>query len=123
MVKIAIAGGAGNVGQEVIDALLARNKHEILILSRKVCPLRSILSAYLTASQDAPETEIAPGVKWAKTSYQDIDELVKILEGVHTVLSFMSVGPAGLEGRPQENLIDASVKAGVKRFAPSEWAA
>ncbi|KAI6754086.1 hypothetical protein HG530_013262 [Fusarium avenaceum] len=107
MVKIAIAGGAGNVGQEVIDALLARNKHEILILSRK----------------DAPETEIAPGVKWAKTSYQDIDELVKILEGVHTVLSFMSVGPAGLEGRPQENLIDASVKAGVKRFAPSEWAA
>jgi uncharacterized protein YbjT (DUF2867 family) len=39
MVKIAIAGGAGNVGQEVIDALLARNKHEILILSRKVCPL------------------------------------------------------------------------------------
>jgi uncharacterized protein YbjT (DUF2867 family) len=107
MVKIAIAGGAGNVGQEIIDALLARNKHEILILT----------------SQDAPETEIAPGVKWAKTSYQDIDELVKILEGVHTVLSFMSVGPGGLEGRPQENLIDSSVKAGVKRFAPSEWAA
>ncbi|KAM0211381.1 hypothetical protein ACHAQI_005337 [Fusarium lateritium] len=107
MVKIAIAGGAGNVGQEIIDALLARNKHEILILSRK----------------DAPETEIAPGVKWAKTSYQNIDELATILEGVHTVLSFMSVGPGGSEGRPQENLIDASVKAGVKRFAPSEWAA
>ncbi|KAM0288446.1 hypothetical protein ACHAO9_007092 [Fusarium lateritium] len=107
MVKIAIAGGAGNVGQEIIDALLARNKHEILILSRK----------------DAPETKIAPGVKWAKTSYQNIDELATILEGVHTVLSFMSVGPGGSEGRPQENLIDASVKAGVKRFAPSEWAA
>ncbi|KAM0354388.1 hypothetical protein ACHAPU_001432 [Fusarium lateritium] len=105
MVKIAIAGGAGNVGQEIIDALHARNKHEILILSRK----------------DAPEKEIAPGVKWAKTSYQDIDELAKILEGVHTVLSFMSVGPDGMKGRPQENLIDASVKAGVKRFAPSEW--
>jgi uncharacterized protein YbjT (DUF2867 family) len=120
MVKIAIAGGAGNVGQEVIDALLARNKHEILILSRKVCLLH-IDTSQLT-SQDAPETEIAPGVKWAKTAYQDIDELVKILEGVHTVLSFMSVGPAGLEDRLQENLIDASVKAGVKRFAPSEWA-
>ncbi|KAM0474226.1 hypothetical protein ACHAP7_007913 [Fusarium lateritium] len=111
MVKIAIAGGAGNVGQEIIDALLARNKHEILILSRKL------------TSQDAPETKIAPGVKWAKTSYQNIDELATILEGVHTVLSFMSVGPGGSEGRPQENLIDASVKAGVKRFAPSEWAA
>ncbi|KAF5664458.1 2-hydroxyisoflavone reductase [Fusarium heterosporum] len=106
MVKIAIAGGAGNVGQEVIDALLARNKHEILILSRK----------------DAPENEIASEVTWAKTNYQDIDELAKVLEGVHTVLSFMSVGPEGTKGRPQENLIDASVKAGVKRFAPSEWA-
>ncbi|KAJ4258834.1 hypothetical protein NW762_007921 [Fusarium torreyae] len=105
MVKIAIAGGAGNVGQEVIDALVARNKHEILILSRK----------------DAPATEVAPGVKWFKTSYEDIEELSKILEGVHTVLSFMSVSPGGTATRPQENLIDASVQAGVKRFAPSEW--
>ncbi|KAM0558096.1 hypothetical protein ACHAPJ_005263 [Fusarium lateritium] len=105
MVKIAIAGGAGNVGQELIDVLVARNKHEILILSRK----------------DAPATEIAPGVKWFKTSYEDIEQLSKILEGVHTVLSFMSVQPGGTAARPQENLIDASVRAGVKRFAPSEW--
>ncbi|KAF5002483.1 hypothetical protein FGRMN_308 [Fusarium graminum] len=121
MVKIAIAGGAGNVGQEVVDALLARNKHEILILSRKVRSSFLLRTSKLTF-QDAPETEIAPGVKWAKTNYQDIGELAKILEGVHTVLSFMSVGPEGTKGRPQENLIDASIKAGVKRFAPSEWA-
>ncbi|KAF4969095.1 hypothetical protein FSARC_3618 [Fusarium sarcochroum] len=107
MVKIAIAGGAGNVGQEVIDVLVARNKHEILILSRK----------------DAPAREVAPGVKWFKTAYDDIEELTKILEGVHTVLSFMSVTPGGTTARPQENLIDASVRAGVKRFAPSEWSA
>ena len=52
MVKIAIVGGAGStstnqhaqhsliqiadVGREVVDALLSRNKHEIIILSRKV---------------------------------------------------------------------------------------
>ncbi|KAG9497870.1 hypothetical protein J7337_010742 [Fusarium musae] len=106
MVKIAIAGGAGNVGQEIMDALVARNKHEIIILSRK----------------DAPETEIVPGVTWFKTQYENVEELTNILEGVHTVLSFMSVAPGDTAAGPQEKLIDAAVRAGVKRFAPSEWA-
>ncbi|RGP73559.1 hypothetical protein FLONG3_6296 [Fusarium longipes] len=106
MVKIAIAGGAGNVGREVLDALLARNKHEIILLSRK----------------DAPEKEVAPGVKWFKTDYQDVDKLAKILQGVHTVLSFMSVSPGDTASNTQKCLIDAAVQAGVKRFAPSEWA-
>ncbi|KAF4943578.1 hypothetical protein FGADI_13311 [Fusarium gaditjirri] len=106
MVKIAIAGGAGNVGQEVLDALISRNKHEIILLSRK----------------DAPDTEIAPGVKWFRTKYDNVEELTEILEGVHTVLSFMSVAPGDTATGPQEKLIDAAVRAGVKRFAPSEWA-
>ncbi|KAM6520437.1 hypothetical protein FSOLCH5_005229 [Fusarium solani] len=105
MVKIAIAGGAGNVGQEIIDALVARNKHEIIILSRK----------------DAPATELAPGVTWATTSYDDVDELAGILQGVHTVLSFIA-NSQDPNATAQKKLIDASVKAGVKRFAPSEWA-
>ncbi|GKU07972.1 hypothetical protein FLAG1_10524 [Fusarium langsethiae] len=106
MVKIAIAGGAGNVGREVLDALLARNRHEIILLSRK----------------DAPEKDIAPGVKWFKTDYQHVDELAKLLEGVHTILSFMSVAPGDTAAGAQQKLIDAAVRAGVKRFAPSEWA-
>jgi hypothetical protein len=72
--------------------------------------------------QDAPEKEIAPGVKWFKTDYQDIDELAKLLEGVHTVLSFMSVAPGDSAADTQTHLIDAGVRARVKRFAPSEWA-
>lgn len=52
MVKIAIAGGSGGmfdpteppfqtntgtgVGSEIVDALVATNKHEIILLSRKV---------------------------------------------------------------------------------------
>lgn len=73
-------------------------------------------------SQDAPETEIVPGVKWFKTQYENVEELTNILEGVHTVLSFMSVAPGDTAAGPQEKLIDAAVRAGVKRFAPSEWA-
>jgi hypothetical protein len=40
---------------------------------------------------------------------------------VHTVLSFV-VTTADPEGIVQKVLIDASIDAGVKRFAPSEWA-
>lgn len=36
MVKIALAGGSGDVASEIIDVLLATKKHEILILSRSV---------------------------------------------------------------------------------------
>ncbi|RSL62015.1 hypothetical protein CEP53_004888 [Fusarium sp. AF-6] len=105
MVKIAIAGGSGNVGQEILDALVARNRHEIIILSRK----------------DAPATELPSGVKWAKTTYDDVDQLAGVLEGVHTVFSFIA-NSQDPKATAQKLLIDASVKAGVKRFAPSEWA-
>jgi hypothetical protein len=40
---------------------------------------------------------------------------------VHTVLSFIHVqsDPGNIN---QKNLIKAAIEAGVKRFAPSEWA-
>jgi hypothetical protein len=60
-------------------------------------------------------------VKWVKTSYQDPKELAEILRGVHTVLSFI-VTQLDLNNVSQKNLIDAAIQAGVKRFAPSEWA-
>jgi len=45
-------------------------------------------------------------------------QLKTALQGVHTVLSFVLSDP---ENIAQKNLIAASVAAGVKRFAPSEW--
>lgn len=36
MVKIAFAGGSGNVGSEIIDVLVATKKHDIVILTRSV---------------------------------------------------------------------------------------
>ncbi|UNI23332.1 hypothetical protein JDV02_009160 [Purpureocillium takamizusanense] len=128
MVKIAIAGGSGSlypqrhstcfadestclprtavdVAQEVIDVLVATKRHEILLLSRK----------------DAPDGWTVPGVQWVRTSYEDAQELASILQGVHTVLSFIVVH-SDIGNTSQSNLIDASIEAGVKRFAPSEWA-
>ena len=35
MVRIALAGGSGGVGREILDALLSTGKHDITIISRK----------------------------------------------------------------------------------------
>lgn len=36
MVTVAIAGGTGGVGRTIIEELVGQDKHEVLILSRKV---------------------------------------------------------------------------------------
>jgi len=56
-----------------------------------------------------------------KTDYGDKEQLTSILNGVHTVLSFITP-PLDPGSAAQKLLIDASITAGVKRFAPSEWA-
>jgi hypothetical protein len=60
-------------------------------------------------------------VTWIKIDYEVSEELVQALDGIHTVLCFIT--PQSDPGNAsQKNLIDAAVKAGVKRYAPSEWA-
>jgi len=102
MVKIAVAGGSGQVGQEIIDALVGSKKHEITVFSRN-------------AANDS-----AHGVTWRAVDYGNKSELIEALRGIHTVLSFTQL-VADPEGTAQKNLIDAAIVAGVKRFAPSQW--
>ena len=63
---------------------------------------------------------LAEGIHAVQVDYTDKAALVKHLAGVHTVLSFITVH-VDPENVAQKTLIDASVEAGVKRFAPSEW--
>lgn len=104
MVKVAIVAASSQLAKEVIDKLVETKKHEIIALVRK------------DPTQYPPIT----GVKYVQTSY-DKKELVNILKGVETVLCFF---PVHLDqgNETQKRLIDASIEAGVKRFAPSEWA-
>jgi hypothetical protein len=55
-----------------------------------------------------------------EADYTNGRQLVEALAGVHTVLCFITSqsDPGGVS---QKALIQASVKAGVKRYAPSEW--
>ncbi|KAI1138895.1 NAD(P)-binding protein [Hypoxylon sp. FL0543] len=105
MVKIAIAAASSQLAREIIDKLVEAQKHEIIALVRK----------------DPAQFPSLPGVKWVQTTYGDKSELVSLFKGVETVLSLFPVHPdAG--NATQKRLIDAAVDAGVKRFAPSEWA-
>ncbi|KAJ4300819.1 hypothetical protein N0V90_002907 [Kalmusia sp. IMI 367209] len=105
MVKIALAGGTGDVASEIIEVLAATKKHELVILSRN----------------DTPKREPAAGVSFVKVDYSDSKKLLNILQGVHTVLSFVA-DQEDPTSPTQKQLIDAAIQAGVKRFAPSEWA-
>lgn len=107
----------------MIDALLATRKHEITILSRSVSSKSAPRHGKLAADvlQEAAAENQSSDVAFRTVNYTDKDALVKALQGVHTVLSFIVVHQDP-ENKTQKNLIDAAVSAGVKRFAPSEWA-
>ncbi|KAK7403422.1 hypothetical protein QQX98_010788, partial [Neonectria punicea] len=104
MVKVAVVGGSSELAREVLDALIATQRHEIIALVRK----------------DPSGFPSLPGVKWVQTTYEDKSELIRLFEGIHTVLCFITVhSDPGNE--TQKRVIDAAVEAGVKRYAPSEW--
>lgn len=37
MVVVAVAGGTGAVGRNIVEALVSQGKHEVIVLSRTVC--------------------------------------------------------------------------------------
>jgi hypothetical protein len=60
-------------------------------------------------------------VNWRRVSFEDKAELVRELQGAEVVLNFIVVNEDA-DNTVGKLVIDASVEAGVKRFAPSEWA-
>ena len=105
MVKVAIAGATGRLSTIILSAILDTHKHEVVALTRSPNPL-------LTAK----------GVDVRPVSYTDHASLTTALRGVHTVLSIIgSFNPDEMRDS-QLALIAAAKEAGVKRFAPSEYA-
>lgn len=74
----------------------------------------------MNPKQDAAHLK-QQGTNSVRVDYNNMTDLTEHLRGVHTVLSFI-VALEDTEGAIQKNLINACIAAGVKRFAPSEWA-
>ncbi|CAJ2513767.1 Uu.00g018860.m01.CDS01 [Anthostomella pinea] len=96
MVKIALAGASSELAKEILDKLVATQKHEIIALDLKKFPS-------------------SPGVEWVQTTYEDKAELSQLLKGVDTVICFF------WDAETSKRLIDAAVDAGVRRYVPSEF--
>jgi uncharacterized protein YbjT (DUF2867 family) len=105
MVKVAVAGGTGGIGRHIVEGILATKKHTVVVLSR--------------TSHNAT-IEIL-GAQVAAVDYADRASLVSALQGVHTVISTIWATDETL-ATSQLALLRAAVEAGVKRFAPSEFA-
>ena len=104
MVTVAVAGGTSStLGRSIVTAI-SQTTNTPVILTRQ--------------SPHAPSTKYKAEVR--QVDYTDQDALVKALSDVHTVISVLKIpGPEWAEY--QINLLHASKRAGVKRFAPSEF--
>ncbi|KAL6832780.1 hypothetical protein V8C40DRAFT_145132 [Trichoderma camerunense] len=103
---IAIAGGTGNVGRTISDAVVATGKYKVILLGR------------------GPSKDLSPNAPpLINVDYGDIDAVANILEehNVHTVISAIKV-IAPEAGVSEVNLIKAAAKSSAtKRFIQSEW--
>ncbi|KAK3319634.1 hypothetical protein B0T19DRAFT_432790 [Cercophora scortea] len=109
MPVIAVAGGTGNVGQTIVDALLADKKYEVIVLSRNANEERA--------------KEL--GVQILAVDYTDVVGLTKTLEdhNVHTLISAIVMWTKE-NGAAEVNLIKATdASRTTKRMISSDWAA
>lgn len=109
MVVVALAGATSGFGltllhifQDLNRTSTPPNQHELVVLSRSARP-----------------ELIARGIDVRIADYTSHEKLVAVLQGVHTVLS--TISGQGL-GASQLALLEAAKAAGVRRFAPSEFA-
>ncbi|KAF5523251.1 hypothetical protein CGCA056_v005241 [Colletotrichum aenigma] len=83
--------------------------------------LTELVNAGLTVTvlgrSESAKDGLPSGVKFATVDYSSVDDLAAALRGQDAVVSTVSKG--GL--LTQKTVIDASIKAGVKRYIPSDW--
>ncbi|KAL6245685.1 hypothetical protein RBB50_007684 [Rhinocladiella similis] len=102
-IKVAVAGGTGNLGPHVVNALLAAN-YSLTVLTRK-------------GSSSTSKLPKSPQLKVAEVDYSSVASLTEALKGQDVVVSTLATEVVG----SQYPLIDAAIAAGVKRFIPSEF--
>ncbi|KAF2193936.1 NmrA-like family protein [Zopfia rhizophila CBS 207.26] len=113
MPTLALAGGTSpSLGRAIITTLLSQRPviWKIVILSRS-----SHIPFWLRAvDQAGTHSQICA------VDYHSMESLASALKGVHTVVSVTSAID-GTQAQIQINLLNAAVKAGCERFAPSQW--
>ncbi|KAH9908859.1 NAD(P)-binding protein [Xylariomycetidae sp. FL2044] len=97
--KVAVAGASGNIGKAVVEEL-SKAGFKVTALTRE--------------SSDAA---FSPDVTSTKVDYNSVESLLAALEGQDAVVSTVATIAVG----GQHPLVEAALKAKVKRFIPSEF--
>ncbi|OQE26414.1 hypothetical protein PENSTE_c005G03273 [Penicillium steckii] len=100
--NVAIAGASGALGSPIFEALLKSGHFNVTVLTRH-----------------SSEAKFPDSVKVIRVDYTSVPELTEALAGQHAVVSVLTTSAM----ETQIPLIEASVKAGVRRFLPSEFCA
>ncbi|OLN93245.1 Isoflavone reductase IRL 2-like protein [Colletotrichum chlorophyti] len=105
MAVIAVAGGTGNVGRSLVEAIVAAGKHDVKILARNVTKRHTVRTR--TAN---PELEKQLGASIIVVNYADVEATTKALEDndVHTVISAINMMPPTGEAPKEFELIQAA---------------
>jgi nucleoside-diphosphate-sugar epimerase len=123
---IAIAGGTGTIGSWIVRALHNSPLYKPIILSRAKDTNKPNTSATTAIPADTdpapnPETKETYEIETRYVDYTSVPSLTASLSGIHTVISALLI-PSEKMVDYQLNLLNASIAAGVRRFAPSEFA-
>jgi hypothetical protein len=84
-------------------------------------PRRSGNHSITVFTRSPPPSEKVSGVSYLQVDYHDLPSLTEALRGFDTCLSFL-IAHTDAGNTTQKNLIAACIAAGVRRFAPNEWA-
>ena len=101
LTNVLLIGAGGNLGPTILDALTSDSRFTVSILTRTSS--KSTFPSHLTihrVNDDYPESQ-----------------LLSAFKGQDAVV----VAISRLSAHKQKDFIDAAVKAGVKRFVPSEF--
>lgn len=114
MPELAIAGGtSASLGRAIVTAILPAlqlSSWKIVLLSRS-----SKIPLWLRAvDPDSRRCSIKV------VDYTSIESIVPALHQVDTLISVVSAVD-GTQAQIQINLVNAAVRAGCRRFAPSQW--
>ncbi|KAF6838358.1 nmra-like family protein [Colletotrichum plurivorum] len=108
MAVIAVAGGTGNVGRTIVEAIVATGKHDVKILARKA----------------NPDLEKQVGASIIVVDYANVEATAKALEdnNVHTVVSAINMmPPPGQVPQEIELIRAADASKTTKRIISSGW--
>jgi len=108
MATVAVVGATGNLGGKIVSALLARGT-----------TVHAIVRAGSSAGDKITQLE-QRGVKVFKVDMASVNDVSKACEGASCVVSAIQ-GLRDVIVDTQTVVLDAAVKAGVKRFIPSDY--